>query len=386
MPSVAATPAGWNLRVLGSTGLNGRGDAMHVNVQNGYAYIGHMGYSGAGTSIVDVRDPEHPRVVRQIDAPEGTRSHKVQVIDDILVVNHERNPFAENVTRWSAGLQIYDIRRPDDPTPIGFLPTTGIGVHRPTYWTPPYVFFSGSADGFSDQILIIADLSDPSRPREVGRWWLPGMHIAGGETPSWSADRRSACHHALVRDDRAYIGWWDSGFVILDIGDLSRPRLVAHVPFDERESSCTHTVLPVPGKDLLIVTDEAVRHDPPGLHKKVRVINIADELAPKQIATFPIPEGDFEDRGGKFGPHNLHEMRPGTYSSADEIFLTYTNAGVRIVDIRDPFAPREVAYYVPEAPPGRPAIHMNDLTVDRDGRIYATDRFAGGLYILERTG
>ena len=57
-----------------------------------------------------------------------------------------------------------------------------------------------------------------------------------------------------------------------------------------------------------------------------------------------------------------------------------------MVDISDPLKPREVAYYVPEAPPGRKSIQFNDILVGPDGLVYVTDRFAGGLYILERTG
>jgi sugar lactone lactonase YvrE len=47
--------------------------------------------------------------------------------------------------------------------------------------------------------------------------------------------------------------------------------------------------------------------------------------------------------------------------------------------------PREVAYFVPEAPPGRSSIQFNDILVTADGLIYVTDRFTGGLYIVERT-
>jgi hypothetical protein len=59
---------------------------------------------------------------------------------------------------------------------------------------------------------------------------------------------------------------------------------------------------------------------------------------------------------------------------------------VRVVDIADPARPREVAHYVPEAPPGRSSIQFNDVLVAADGLVYVTDRFTGGLYILERTG
>ena len=75
------------------------------------------------------------------------------------------------------------------------------------------------------------------------------------------------------------------------------------------------------------------------------------------------------------------------------IFATYHNAGLRIFDIRDPFQPRQVGYFVPP-PPERivdqrpnPAkvIQSCDVFVDPDGIMYLTDTNAG-LYILQYEG
>jgi len=56
---------------------------------------------------------------------------------------------------------------------------------------------------------------------------------------------------------------------------------------------------------------------------------------------------------------------------------------VRVVDISNPLEPREIAYYVPETPPGQKAPAFNDILVGPDGLVYVTDRYHGGLYILE---
>lgn len=56
---------------------------------------------------------------------------------------------------------------------------------------------------------------------------------------------------------------------------------------------------------------------------------------------------------------------------------------LRVVDVADPTRPTEIAWYIPDQPPGRPAIQLNDVLVGLDGLIYVTDRLAGGLYILE---
>lgn len=358
---------------------------MHVNVRDGIAYIGHMGESRVGTSIVDVSDPASPRLLHQIETPLGTHSHKVQVTGDVLVVNYERSSFEKDAPSWQAGLKTFDISDPARPRELGFLPMSGKGVHRMTYWEPPYAFMSGSEDGYTDQFLVIADLSDPAEPREVARWWFPGMHTAGGEEPTWDPGRVYKAHHAIVRGDRAYCSWWDAGLMILDISDITQPRLVNH-HFFGGDSYTTHTTMPIPGKDLLIVVEESTKDECAETPKHVRILDISDETDLSVVSQFPVPEGDFCSRGGRFGPHNIHEGRPGTLIDPDTVYLTYFNAGVRIYDISDPAHPVERAYCIPEPAPGQPVIQMNDITVDADGLIYATDRKGGGLYIMEYDG
>jgi hypothetical protein len=374
-----------NMRLVGQTDLNGHGDCMHVNLKDGFAFVAHMGESRVGTSVVDVSDPRQPRVVHQIETPPGTHSHKVQVVDDVLLVNYERNPL-ENATSWTGGLKVFDISKPTEPREVGFLPMSGKGVHRVTYWEEPYAYMSGSEAGWTDQFLVIADISDPSNPREVGRWWMPGMHAAGGEQLDLPPGRISKLHHPLIRGERAYCGWWDQGLVILDISDKERPKLVSRLDFGADVSGATHTACPLPGRDVLVVTDECVHNDCEGIMKQVRVVDISDEKNPKVVSLFPVPEGNFCERGGRFGPHNVHEMRPGTPADPNTVYLTYFNAGVRVLDVSDAANPREIAYFVPEAPVGRKSIQMNDILVGPNGLIYASDRFAGGLYIFELTG
>ncbi|MCC7372175.1 MAG: hypothetical protein IT306_27420 [Chloroflexi bacterium] len=376
-------PQARNLRLVGHCPMDGRGDGMHINLKDGHAFFAHMGENGIGTSIVDVRDPSQPRLVKQLMVPPGVHSHKVQIVDDILLINYERMGKGDA----PVGLKVFDVSTVTGPREIGFLPMTGKGVHRMTYWEPPYAYLAGSDEGWTDQFLIVVDLSDPTQPREVGRWWMPGMHAAGGEQLNLPPGRSSKLHHAIVRGNRAYCGWWDQGLVILDISDVTRPTLVSHLDFGADVSGATHTACPLPGRDILVVTDECVHNDCQGVPKQVRVVDIADDRAPKVLSLFSVPdEADFCSRGGRFGPHNIHEMRPGTLSDPNTIYLTYFNGGLRVHDVTDPAAPREIAYFVPEAPPGRTSIQFNDLIVDQDGLIYVSDRYAGGLYIFELTG
>ena len=53
---------------------------------------------------------------------------------------------------------------------------------------------------------MIVDMTDPTRPDEVGRWWWPGMWQGGGEEPDWPATEERQVHHGMVEGNRAYVG------------------------------------------------------------------------------------------------------------------------------------------------------------------------------------
>src|SRR5574342_477328 len=99
----------------------------------------------------------------------------------------------------------------------------------------------------------------------------------------------------------------------------------------------THTTLPLPGRKLVVATDESVKNDCQEGEKRVWVVDIREEKNPLTISSFPVPEGDFCKRGLRFGPHNVHENRPGSFQSENLIFVTYYNAELRIVDLRNPY-------------------------------------------------
>ncbi|MCC7107537.1 MAG: hypothetical protein IT307_20565 [Chloroflexi bacterium] len=378
-------PEARNMRLVGHFDMDWRGDGMHVNVTDGYAFFAHMGDNRIGTSIVDVRDPEHPTLVAQIPVPDHTHSHKVQIVGDVLLVNYEQ--YGSGGT-GQTGVKTFDISDPREPREIGFYAMPGRGVHRPTYWENPYAYVSGSdAPNWDDQFLITLDVSDPTNMKEVGRWWYPGQHLAGGESPSWKDQGlRYALHHAIARGNRLYLGYWDAGLVILDNSDRSKPTFLSNLKFTPEESGETHSAVPMPGRDVLVLTDECIVNDCQDIMKQVRVVDISDDRNPKVVSLLPVPQGNFCERGGRFGPHNIHEGRPGTLQDGNTVYLTYFNAGIRVYDISDAANPREIAYFIPEAPQGRRSIQLNDLVVTNDGLIYVSDRFAGGLYIFELTG
>jgi len=385
-------------------------------VHRGYAYVEHM-FSG-GFSVLDVRDPKNPRTLTYVPAPPNTWTIHLQTHDDLLLVIHAKDMFgaqefaderayysgalgktvgtadAKRTRDWSAGLAVYDISQPAAPRRIGFMPVEGGGIHRLWYTGGRWAYASVLLDGFTDYIFMTVDMGDPSRPREAGRWWIPGMNLAAGETPAWPTSRRYGLHHAIVHGDTAYAAWRDAGMVVLDVADRSQPKLVVHKNWSPPFGGGTHNCLPLHDRDLLVVLDEAVLdHQEDGL-KLIWVFDNRVRENPVSIATCPSPaEADYRAKGGHFGPHNIHENRPGSFVSSQLIFATYQNAGIRVFDISNAFAPKEVGALVPPAParmmdkrPNRTrVIQSADVFVDAAGIVYATD-YNGGLSIIEFEG
>src|SRR6478736_479562 len=166
-----------------------------VVLDGDYAYVGHM-QPPHGTTVIDVKDPANPKVVAAIDIPPGLHSHKVRVANDVMVVNRERTR-GDKPAGDFVGLRIFDVSRPGSPRDICHWECAGSGVHRFTF-DGRYAYISTEQEGYVGTIVMILDLKDPTRPEEVGRWWMEGQWTAGGETPSWKA-KNHRCHHPIRR-------------------------------------------------------------------------------------------------------------------------------------------------------------------------------------------
>jgi hypothetical protein len=140
---------------------------------------------------------------------------------------------------------------------IAFLEIPGFGVNRLSWMGGRYAYLSAHFDGFTDHIFCIVDLKEITKPEIVSRWWLLGMHRAGGEKSTVLQGKRVALHHAIVAGDRAYGAWRDGGLTIHNISDPSSPKLVSHINWSPPFPGGTHTALPLPGRNLAVVADEA---------------------------------------------------------------------------------------------------------------------------------
>ena len=394
------------MRIIGHSDQGGRADGIQVMVSGGYAYVGHV-FSG-GFSVLDVRDPRSPTFVRHVAQPANTWSQHLQTHGDLLLVNNMKDMLRDETLKtstdyykgaigdkidltgqgsgWSSGLRIYDITDRANPVEIGFLNLPGLGVHR-TWWDGGrWAYVSALPPGFSDDILIIVDMADPTRPEAISRLWLPGMNTEAGEKPDWDPKQRYALHHAIIKGDLACGAWRDGGITTIDVSDRTHPKLLAHVNTAPPFSGGTHNTLPLPGRGLMVVVEEAVFDNQLDGPKHTWIYDIRQPNKPISIATMPVPaEQDYVSKGGQFGPHNIHENREDGFQSETLVFVTYQNAGLRVYDLSNPFRPEEVAFLVPPPPsrlmdyrPNRPVVvDTTDVYVDKRGLVYTTDMNAG---------
>ena len=252
--------------------------------------------------------------------------------------------------------------------------------------------FANDLPGYQGNILVIYDIRKPAQPEEVSRWWLPGQHIAGGETPTWPG-RQHRLHHALRVGDRLWAGCWHGGVRIIDVSDIRKPHTIGaynyHPPFPEPSHTFMGVPFPVAGRQIALAIDEEDHaHDGEEMarrrgrpHGCLWVFDVTDPAQIKPLSIFEVSELDSpwsRAAPGRFGAHQFHERMDGDTL----VYCTWFAGGLRIVDVADPLAPQEVGHYIPEPAPGQAGPQTNDVDVDKRGIIYLVDR-GPGFNILE---
>jgi hypothetical protein len=415
--------------------------AMQVVEDNWYLYL--ASYKDSGWTILNVTDPTHPIDYKFIPGPggEGTSTPKIQVANGIMVTTIQLRPYfkVRPDDPFVEGIYIWDVKDPMHPKRLGYWKTGAIGPHRFYYDGGRYVHLSASCPGFGlddpthSMIYRIVDIGDPTKPVEVGRWWLPEQWSAGGPTmpEQWSIGGASVSvanmlahgptHPGLhgppyPKGDKVYCSYGVAGMVILDIEDIKLPKFVGQLKVSPPMSASVHTVMPLSRRPLAVISSEGGPPQPKerefGKERKTSpldiagIVDISDPENPTLISLFPVPEPppgapykNFHEKGRRFGPHNWHEPHnhPDLEDRNDRLYLCYFNAGLRVYDISDPFMPREIAYFIPpdpeeilgkgtgsNSPWNGQVTSVEDVLVDKRGFIYAADTMQG-LFILRCT-
>jgi len=391
-----------NLKLLAQTdlgGFGGMGEGMSVQIAKDGRRIMWLAHESAPKNFtaVDVSDPRKPKVVVQTDLPQPyMRSNSLELSGDIMAVAYQTRTPGQR----PAGFELFDVSVPEHPHSISFFDCSGPasrGVHQLWFCDGEYVHMAAGAHDFEpahpldDQFYRCVDVRNPSKPVEVGRWWMPGTRKGETPLPRHALDKGYRAHNTNVyprRGDRLYLCYIDGGVFVMDISDKSRPRPVSHWSNSPPYTGFTHTAVPFFDRGLIIVTDESTEDGAVDWPKLIWILDAREEANLVPIATCPMPPVEaYRNRGGRFGAHNIHENPPvpTAWQSQDIVFGTFFNGGLRGYDISNPYQPKEVATFVPPAPRGTPvgAVQLNDVFVDERGIVYTVDRHTGGLYVLE---
>lgn len=446
-PQIGDPPEAANLKLLGHDRLQARSAYQPTIAHQGdrtIAYVGHHGgttdiptplnpLTGQnepnGTSILDVTDPSHIQYLAHIPGEPGLYedggAQMVRVCNGADLPKGDKSAVYMLRTFGNSAHEIWNTADPAHPKLVTRL--DGLkGTHK-SWWecdTGIAYLVSGVPGWRVPRMTQVYDLSDPVHPTFIRNFGLPGQEPgATGPVPTMLHGMISMGQAA----NRIYFGYGTNGGGILQIVD--RDKLI-HGPADPTKENLAypqvgklemlplvgaHTTypmlgVPVPGfvhdkigakRDFVMIVNEQILNECQEARQMVWFADVTAEAHPMVVSNFSAPEGggDFCARGGRFGSHSSNESMAPIYRNK-LAFIAYFNAGVRALDITNPYQPREVGYFIPPITADtdkrcikvdgkdrcKTAIQINNVETDDRGNIYIVDRANTGLFILAPTG
>jgi hypothetical protein len=446
----AGGPEAKDMRLVGHEPLQARSayqPLVHKQGDRWIAYVGHHGgqrrnpLTGAdelnGTSIVDVTNPAQPKYLAHIPGAPGEAeaggASMVRVCDGRELPQADRAKTYLLRTLGKLAHEIWDVSNPSAPAVVTTI-IRGLDETHKNWWECAtgiaYLVSDGRPQGWrTNRMTKIYDLSDPRSPRFIRDFGLTGQEP--GANPQTKAPE--GVHGPISYRNRVYFAYGTGANGVLQIVD--RDRLLNGDPaatdrfapspqnlrypeigrLDMPPDWGGHTSFPVLGiplrdhvlnlngrvRDVVVLVSESLRNECQEFRQLTFLVDVTTPGKPFTVSTYQVPEspGDFCRRGGRFGPHSSNESFASIFYRK-LVFIAYFNGGVRAVDIRDPFEPREVAYFIPAVTAStakrcvkvdgtdrcKVAIQTNNVEVDERGYVYLADRADTGLHIVELTG
>jgi hypothetical protein len=441
-----------NMRLVGFIPLQARSayaPELHRHGNRWIAYVGHHGgkprtnpLTGAmennGTSIIDVTDPARPRYLAHIPGQEGgTESGGAQMTrlcNGSDLPNAERGKVYMLRSYGNSAHEVWDVTAPEKPRLLTAV-VKGIRDTHKNWWecdTGIAYLVSGVKGWHTRRMIQVYDLSNPAKPVHIRDFGLPGQEPSAKVAKEM--DNFFSLHGPIStgpKGNRVYLGYGTVRNGVVQILDRDKllngpkeptPANLLHpqvVRIETPRYMGAHTTLPVLGlevedlkkywgpamgpkhRDLIVVVNESTGNECRENRQMAYIVDITEETRPLGISSFDVPEspGGFCARGGRFGAHASNEYMPPVFAKR-VVFMSWFNAGVRAVDIRDPYRPKEIGYYIPAITAEtaercvdrdgqrqcKRAIQTNNVEVDDRGYIYIVDRADTGMHILELTG
>ena len=433
-----------NMELVGYHDLQGRSAYQPVVHAQGGRWIAYIGLHGdrlpneltgavedSGTAILDVTDPRQPKMLAHIPGEPGkAEAGGAQMV---RVCNGAELPRADKSKVYllrpfgNSAQEIWDVTDPAKPALLTTVVSKLHGSHKNWWECDSGIAYivSGAPGWRTRRMTQIYDLGNPAKPVFIRNFGLPGQQPgATGPVPT-------ELHGPIStgpKGNRVYFGYGTNSGGILQIVDRDKLLRGPKEPTPENllypqvgrldlaPNVGAHTVFPVLGmdiaefakekegrvRDFVVVTNEALTNECNEARQMMWMVDVTAESKPFAVANWTVPEasGNFCSRGGRFGTHSSNESFTPIYYKRI-MFFAHFNAGVRAVDIRDPYQPKEVGYYIPAATDKtdqrcvrtdagaercKGVIQTNNVEVDDRGYIYIVDRAHTGMHILELTG
>ena len=442
-----------NMALVGFDNLQGRSAYQPIVHKQGNRYIAYVGHHGgthanpltrqdepSGTSIVDVTDPSRPAYLHHIPGEPGAGEQGgAQMVracngsDLAKAPGSGADPHRTYLLRTygNSAHQIWDVTDPARPALVS-TPSSGLtGTHK-SFWecTTGIAYLVSGVPGWrTARMTEVFDLKTPAAPRKIRDFGLPGQQPGATVNP---VPTQLHGPISVPSKNRVYFGYGTNADGVVQIVDRAKLLTGPTAPTDTNltfpqvsrldlaPNNGAHTTFPILGirmpsgdlgsfdvgatRDFIAVVNESLRDTTcvGEAHQMVYFLDITTETKPQMVSNFHVPAaaGDFCNRGGRFGSHSSNEnMTPLYYGKL--LFVAYFNAGVRAVDIRSPFSPQEIGYYIPATTSdtatrpvgcrlGSPgcsiAIQTNNVDVDDRGYIVIVDRANTGMHVLQLTG
>ena len=445
---VGDQPEALNMRLVGYNDLQARSAYQPVIQKQGDRFILYVGHHGGsrdipkpmnpltgqgefnGTSIVDVTDPAKPKYLNHIPGVEGLGeaggAQMVRTCAGRDLPKGDPAKFYLLRPYGGQGHEVWDVSDPANPTLLTRI-VMGLRDTHKSWWecdTGIAYLVSGAPGWRVKRMAQIYDLGDPAKPVHIRDFGLPGQEP--GATGTIPADMHGPISTG-PKGNRVYFGYGtDKGGVMqvvdrdklingpkeptaenLAYPEISKLQLAgwngAHTTFPMLQMKIDEFAKDKDGatRDIIMIVNEQIRNECQEARQMVWFADVTLEKTPTMISTFVVPEsmGHFCDRGGRFGAHASNESMAGVYYKKVAM-VTYFNAGVRAIDVRNPYQPKEIGYYVPAITENtdkrciqvdgkercKTAIQSNNVETDERGLIYVVDRANTGLHILELTG
>jgi len=439
-----------NMELVGSSDLQGRSAYQPVVHKHGNRFIAYIGHHGGtalnpitgqsesnGTSILDVTNPKQPKYLAHIPGEPGQAeqggAQMVRVCDGATLPRADKSKVYLLRSFGNQAHEVWDVTDPARPSRLTVV-VSGLRDTHKSWWecdTGIAYLVTGVSGWRTRRMTSIYDLSDPAKPVFIRYFGLPGQQ------PGSTGPVPTELHGPIStgpKGNRVYFGYGTGGNGILQIVDrnklLNGPKEPTDanlvypqvVRLDLPPDAGAHTVFPMLGmtlpefasqkrpaaaaktqaaRDFVAVVGESLANECIENRQMVRMVDVTVETQPFGVSTWTVPEasGHFCGRGGRFGTHSSNEsMTPIYYNRV--LFIAHFNAGVRALDVRDPFNPKEIGFYIPAATGNtekrcvgrgadercKVAIQTNNVDVDDRGYIYIADRAGTGMHILELTG